>query len=102
MLVVLAVWAGYYLDHTVLPNASIPAYVQDTLNELEFLMGPADSEYGSLRASLGYPDPWVRTPVVQIHQRAISKSCSHLGIPVIGVLAIMGMKVALAIYLLRD
>lgn len=55
---VLAVWGGYYLDHTVLSNASLQYYVQDALDELEFLMGPVDSEYGALRAKLGYPEPW--------------------------------------------
>ncbi|KAF2103488.1 putative vacuolar segregation protein [Rhizodiscina lignyota] len=55
---ILAVWAGYYLDGTALSNASVQYYVQDALHELEFLMGSVDSEYGSLRAKLGYPKPW--------------------------------------------
>ncbi len=55
---VLAVWAGLYLDKTVISNASLQAYVQDSLNELEFLMGDTSTTYGSLRASLGYPKPF--------------------------------------------
>lgn len=30
----------------------------DALNELEFILGPANSTYGSWRASLGYPEPF--------------------------------------------
>jgi alpha-N-arabinofuranosidase len=33
-------------------------YVQDALHVLEFIMGDATTEYGALRASLGYPTPW--------------------------------------------
>jgi alpha-N-arabinofuranosidase len=32
--------------------------VQDTLDELEFILGPATSPFGSMRAALGYPEPW--------------------------------------------
>ena len=30
------------------------------MNELEFILGPVTSTYGSVpvRATLGYPDPW--------------------------------------------
>ncbi|KAI7970260.1 hypothetical protein EIK77_000262 [Talaromyces pinophilus] len=33
-------------------------YIDDTLNQLEFLMGGLNTPYGSWRASLGYPKPW--------------------------------------------
>lgn len=33
-------------------------YVEDALNELEFLLGDISTKYGALRASLGYPEPW--------------------------------------------
>lgn len=33
-------------------------YVQDALNELEFITGDTSTTYGAIRASLGYPDPW--------------------------------------------
>jgi alpha-N-arabinofuranosidase len=42
----------------VIPEADIGIYVQDALNELEFIMGDVSTEYGALRASLGYPKPW--------------------------------------------
>lgn len=55
---VLAVWAGLSLDKQVIPEAELGPYIDDALNELEFLTGSADTEFGALRASLGYPDPW--------------------------------------------
>lgn len=55
---VLAVWAGYYLDQTVVSQADLGPYVQDTMNELEYIMGSVSTTYGALRASHGYPDPW--------------------------------------------
>ena len=42
----------------MVPESEIGLYVQDTLNELEFIMGPVSSPFGKLRASLGYPKPW--------------------------------------------
>ncbi|PKY07122.1 glycoside hydrolase [Aspergillus campestris IBT 28561] len=55
---ILAVWAGLTLDKHVIPEAELGPYIDDALNELEFLMGDADTEFGALRASLGYPKPW--------------------------------------------
>lgn len=55
---ILAVWSGLYLDGTLISNDSLEAYVQDSLNELEFLMGSTSTTYGALRARLGYPDPF--------------------------------------------
>ena len=42
----------------VIPESEIETYVQDALNELEFVMGSVHTNYGALRASLGYPEPW--------------------------------------------
>lgn len=55
---VLAVWAGYYLDGTVIPEDVLGPYVQEALEELEFLMGDASTTYGALRISLGYSEPF--------------------------------------------
>lgn len=55
----LAVWSGLYLDGTVISEADLSFYIDDALNELEFLTGDASTTtYGALRASLGYPEPW--------------------------------------------
>ncbi|KAH0612759.1 uncharacterized protein H6S33_009139 [Morchella sextelata] len=56
---ILDVWAGYYLSGPIIPQDELEFYVQDVLNELEFLMGSIDTPYGSLRAQLGHPKPWV-------------------------------------------
>lgn len=32
--------------------------VRDALDSLEFISGPADSPWGSLRAAMGHPEPW--------------------------------------------
>jgi alpha-N-arabinofuranosidase len=58
------VWAGVYLNGYNNDNpddvseADIGLYVQEALNELEFIMGGVKTKYGALRASLGYPRPW--------------------------------------------
>lgn len=60
---ILAVWSGNYLNGQktpgdVVPESGIGLYVEEVMNELEFIMGPVTSEYGCLRASLGHPEPW--------------------------------------------
>lgn len=55
---ILAIWDGHYLDNTTLSEADLQCYVQDALNELEYIMGPINSTYGALRASHGHPKGW--------------------------------------------
>ncbi|KAL4892521.1 glycoside hydrolase superfamily [Aspergillus ambiguus] len=55
---ILAVWGGMALNGALIPEDELDFYVQDALNELEFLMGSVDTEYGALRASIGHPKPW--------------------------------------------
>lgn len=52
---ILGIWAGLYINGTVVPEEDLGPYVQDGLNELEFIMGDETTEYGALRISLGYP-----------------------------------------------
>ncbi|GAB4817965.1 hypothetical protein N2152v2_005011 [Parachlorella kessleri] len=40
------------------PGSAIMPMVQDALDSLEFIMGPPDSTWGSIRASMGRPEPW--------------------------------------------
>lgn len=60
----LAIWDGLYLNGYISPpdvisSDDLQPYVQDALNELEFILGaPNSTAYGSLRASLGHPQPW--------------------------------------------
>jgi alpha-N-arabinofuranosidase len=42
----------------VITEDQLDPYVQEVLNELEFIMGPVNSTFGALRASIGFPDPW--------------------------------------------
>ena len=35
---ILALWAGYYIDGEVISEADLPPYVDDAMNELEFLL----------------------------------------------------------------
>jgi alpha-N-arabinofuranosidase len=55
---VLAVWGGFYLSGPAIPEAELQPYIDDALNELEFIMGDVSTTHGALRASLGYPEPW--------------------------------------------
>jgi alpha-N-arabinofuranosidase len=52
------VWAGLALNGDVVPEAELDVYVQDALDELEFLTGSVDTKYGALRAKYGHPEPW--------------------------------------------
>ena len=55
---VLAVWDGEYLSGVILSDEELTPYIEDTLNELEFLMGSVTSKYGAMRAAFGHPKPW--------------------------------------------
>lgn len=55
---VLAVWAGHYLDGTTLTAEQLKPYIQDALNELEYILGDASTTYGALRISHGHTKPW--------------------------------------------
>lgn len=41
----------------------LQTWVQDTLDLIEFANGPADSEWGSLRAEMGHPEPFGLTKI---------------------------------------
>ncbi len=56
---VLAVYAGYSLagEH-VDPGPALEPYVQDALDEIEYVAGSTDSKWGAERAKDGHPDPF--------------------------------------------
>jgi alpha-N-arabinofuranosidase len=54
----LAVWAGYSLNHQSVAEADLGPYVQDMLNELEYVMGDASTTYGAMRVRDGHPEPF--------------------------------------------
>lgn len=55
---VLAVFAGYWLDHSAASEDELQQYVDSALNELEFLMGDSSTTWGAYRIALGYSDPF--------------------------------------------
>ncbi|OJJ98875.1 hypothetical protein ASPACDRAFT_1881644 [Aspergillus aculeatus ATCC 16872] len=63
---VLGVWAGFALDSgggTPLTGDALTPYVDDVLNELEYILGDKSTAYGALRASHGQDEPWSLTMV---------------------------------------
>ncbi|KAL2852112.1 glycoside hydrolase superfamily [Aspergillus pseudoustus] len=56
--VILGVWAGLYLNGQLIAEADLDPYVDQVMDELEFLLGDTSTTYGSLRASLGHPAPY--------------------------------------------
>lgn len=56
---VLAVYAGYSLrGESVKAGADLKPYVQDALDEIEYVSGSVDTKWGALRARDGHPDPF--------------------------------------------
>jgi len=56
---VLAVYAGYSLkgEH-VDPGQALEPYVQDALDEIEYVMGDTNTKWGAIRAKDGHPAPF--------------------------------------------
>lgn len=57
MTAVLAVWDGKSYGGIV-SGPDLKPFVDDIINELEYLLGPPNSTWGSLRAKNGRKDPW--------------------------------------------
>ena len=56
---VLAVFAGYTLNGQVVkPGPDLEPYVQDALDEIEYVTGATDTRWGALRARDGHPAPF--------------------------------------------
>ncbi len=57
---VLALFAGYVLNGDYAPPGSpeLALYVKEALEEIEYVMGPADSEWGRRRAADGFAEPF--------------------------------------------
>ena len=53
---VLAVYAGYSLKHThIEPGPALEPFVDDAMDELEFVVGDSSTKWGAVRAKLGHP-----------------------------------------------
>jgi alpha-N-arabinofuranosidase len=56
---VLAVFAGYTLKHDVIPaGPKLEPYVQEALEEIEYVTGDATTKWGAQRIKDGYPEPF--------------------------------------------
>ncbi|EAU36156.1 alpha-N-arabinofuranosidase A precursor [Aspergillus terreus NIH2624] len=58
---VLGVWAGFALEsggNTPITGDALTPYIEDVLNELEYVLGDPSTTYGKLRASYGREEPW--------------------------------------------
>jgi alpha-N-arabinofuranosidase len=61
---VLAVYAGYSLQRQVVkPGADLVPYVQDALDEIEYVTGDASTKWGAERVKDGHPAPFALTYV---------------------------------------
>jgi alpha-N-arabinofuranosidase len=75
---VLAVYAGYSLKGAyVKPGPDLEPYLQDALDEIEYVTGPASSKWGSLRAKAGHPAPFKLTYVEVGNEDFFDRSGSY-------------------------
>jgi alpha-N-arabinofuranosidase len=75
---VLAVYAGYSLQgEHVNPGADLESYVQDAIDEIEYVTGGPDSKWGSERAKDGHPAPFKLTYVEIGNEDWFDKSGSY-------------------------
>lgn len=75
---VLAVYAGYSLKGAyVKPGPELEPYIQDALDEIEYVTGPATSKWGSLRARAGHPAPFQLTYVEVGNEDFFDRSGSY-------------------------
>ena len=75
---VLAVYAGYSLEQEhVNPGADLEPYVQDALDEIEYVSGAADTKWGAKRAKDGHPEPFKLTYVEIGNEEWFDRSGSY-------------------------
>lgn len=56
--IVLAVWSGLALDGGITPRDDLQPFIDDALDEIEFVCGSVDTPWGARRAELGHPEPF--------------------------------------------
>ena len=77
---VLAVYAGYSLaQEHVNPGADLEPYVQDALDEIEYVTGSTDTKWGAVRAKDGHPQPFHLTYVEVGNEDQFDRSGSYDG-----------------------
>ena len=77
---VLAVYAGYsMMQEHVIPGPDLDPYVQDALDEIEYVTGGTDTKWGAVRAKNGHPEPFKLTYVEIGNEDWFDKSGSYDG-----------------------
>ena len=77
---VLAVFAGYVLKHDYIPAGSkLEPYVQEALDEIEYVTGDATTKWGAQRVKDGYPNPFKLRYVEIGNEEWFDKSGSYDG-----------------------
>ena len=80
MMPVLAVYAGYSLEQEhVNPGPDLEPYVEDALDELEYVTGGTDTKWGAERAKDGHPEPFKLTYVEIGNEDQFDRSESYEG-----------------------
>ncbi len=76
----LGVYAGYSLrGDYVKPGPDLVPYIQDALDEIEYVIGPVTSKWGAQRAKDGHPKPFPLTYVEIGNEDFFDKSGSYDG-----------------------
>jgi alpha-N-arabinofuranosidase len=77
---VLAVYAGYSLKGAhIAPGPYLSPFVDDALEEIEFVSGDSSTKWGGIRAKLGHPAPFPLTYVEIGNEDQFDKSGSYDG-----------------------
>ena len=77
---VLAVYAGYSLQQEhVNPGPDLEPYVQDALDEIEYVSGGAETKWGAVRVKNGHPQPFKLTYVEVGNEDYFDRSGSYDG-----------------------
>jgi alpha-N-arabinofuranosidase len=76
---VLALYAGYSKNTNVIQGAELQPYVQDALDEIEYVTGDASTKWGAQRIKDGHPAPFPLTYVEIGNEDFFDKSGSYDG-----------------------
>ena len=77
---VLAVYAGYSLaQETTQPGPALEPYVQDALDEIEYVTGGSDTKWGAERVKDGHPAPFKLTYVEIGNEDQFDRSHNYEG-----------------------
>jgi len=58
MELVVGVYSGLSLNGDITPQDQLQFFIDDALDQIEFIRGPIDSKWGARRAELGHPKPY--------------------------------------------